>query len=75
MDKNLMFAVAIHVVVHTRVERIAGVVPEAVSIRDVGVAVLRKTLALNLLRTKTPAVFPAITEARLVTIGPGCPWC
>ena len=70
MDKSLTFTLPIYVVVHTRVEWIAGVVPERVYTRDVGITVLRKMLAVNLLRVKTPGVFPAITEARLVTVGP-----
>jgi hypothetical protein len=70
VDEYLTVAMAIHSVVHTREEWIAGVVPERVYTRDVGITVLRNMLAVNLLRVKTPGVFPAITEARLVTVGP-----
>ncbi len=69
MDEYLTVAMAIHVVVHTRVEWIAGVVPERMYICDVGVTVLRNTLVLSLLRMKTASVFLGITEARLVTAG------
>jgi hypothetical protein len=42
-----MFALAIYVVVHTRVEWIAGVVPERVYVRNAGVAVFCKMLVVN----------------------------
>jgi hypothetical protein len=72
VDKNLMFALAGHVVVHTQGEWRAGVVPEREYNRDAGVVVLRNMFVSSLLQVNFPGAFSAITEVRLVTVGPGC---